>query len=556
MPSEPFQKSPVDACIPLSAGVAWQRSRGQSLVMGFLASAQRHPTRPAVRTGGQQATYAELAALAGRIGRLLGQAPRSFPLLGAILGDRGITTYAGLLGTLLSGAGNVPLNPRFPRTRNLQMLELCKPSTLVLEDSCLTLAEGLLGQLSYSITVVAPTTEVADLRARYPLHRFFGADDVARAAPLVDPPCTHENALAYILFTSGSTGVPKGVMLTHRSIGHYLRVLAERHPYTPDDHVSQTADVTWDVSMHDMYLCWGAGACLYTATVKDLRSPGKYIRDNELTIWYGVPSIAILMKQLGTLKPNTLPSLRVSWFAGEAMPFSVAEAWQEAAPNSIVENIYGPTEAAVNVTADIWRRDDATSRAEGFMSCGHVLPGMSTVVVDEHRQLLPVGTMGELCLAGPHLAQGYWGDEAKTKEKFVTMPWYDGPDNRWYRTGDLAIFNADGRVTYKGRMDDQVKVRGFRVELLEIEHVLKQIAGTEQAAVLAYPVDSFSPTGTRAFVCGATVDKAEILKQMAVKLPDYMVPQHIYTLEQMPLNTNGKVDKQALKQRLKESTGH
>jgi amino acid adenylation domain-containing protein len=545
----------MQASIPLPAGRAWQRSQGQSIVLDFLSSVERYADRIAIQTRSESVTYAGLADLAGRIARLLSDAPRSTPVLGTILGERCVTTYAGLLGTLLSGAGCVPLNPKFPVSRNLHMLELCGPETLVVDETCLPLADSLLAQVSRPMVVISPSkADIRDLKTRHPRHRFFGQADLGAASPLVEAPCTHEDAIAYVLFTSGSTGVPKGVMLSHRNILHYLQVMKARYQYTPDDRCSQTTELTFDVSMHDIFMCWGAGARLYTATATDLLSPVKYIRDNELTVWFCVPSAATLMKHFGTLKPDIFPSLRISLFAGEPMPASVAEAWQKAAPNSIVENGYGPTEATILCTIDRWGSDDAASIAEGFMSTGRPLDGLSTAVVDETRQLLPRGTMGELCVAGPQVTWGYWGDEQMTAEKFVAMPWYRGPDNRWYRTGDLAVCNEDGRLSFKGRMDDQVKIRGFRVELLEIEHVLKGIAQTEFVAVLAYPLNTFSPTGTRAFVCGTDMPMPELLKQMRDQLPDYMVPQEVYYLTEMPLNDNGKIDRKALKQRLAEST--
>jgi amino acid adenylation domain-containing protein len=545
----------MQGCVPLPADLSWQRSQGQSIILGFLASVERYPNHVAIQTRSESITYAGLGDLAGRIARLLVDAPRPAPVLGAILGERCVATYAGLLGTLLSGAGCVPLNPKFPPSRNLQMLELCKPSTLVVDEACLPLADSLLGQVSHPMVVVRSSRqEIGELQARHPRHRFFGTAELAAQSPLTEAPCTHEDAIAYVLFTSGSTGVPKGVMLSHKNILHYLQVMGTRYQYTPDDRCSQTTELTFDVSMHDIFMCWGAGARLYPATPGDLLSPLKYIRDNELTVWFCVPSAAILMKQFGTLKPGVFPSLRISLFAGEPMPASVAEAWQQAAPKSVVENGYGPTEATILCTIDRWRSDDADSIAEGFMSTGRPLSGLSTAIVDERRQLVPRGVMGELCVAGPQVTWGYWGDEQMTSEKFVAMPWYSGPDNRWYRTGDLAIQNEDGRLSFKGRIDDQVKIRGFRVELLEIEHVLKQVAATEFAAVLAYPLDTFSPTGTRAFVCGSQVEMPQLLKQMRERLPDYMVPQEVYYLTEMPLNDNGKIDKKALKQRLAEST--
>ena len=238
----------------------------------------------------------------------------------------------------------------------------------------------------------------------------------------------------------------------------------------------------------------------------------RFIRESELTVWFSVPSVGILMKRLGMLKPDSFANLRWSLFCGEPLPESIAAAWQGAAPKSRVENLYGPTEATIACTV---HRFDAQSTAaesrDGIVPIGRALPGLTAALVDDERRLVPRGEVGELCMAGPQVAAGYWHDSQQTGEKFIAMPWHEGPDNLWYCTGDYASLNEHGNLIYRGRGDDQVKIRGFRVELMEIEQVLKEAAGTEFVAVLAYPRNEFGPTGTTAFIAGSSVAKDVLL---------------------------------------------
>jgi acyl-coenzyme A synthetase/AMP-(fatty) acid ligase len=177
---------------------------------------------------------------------------------------------------------------------------------------------------------------------------------------------------------------------------------------------------------------------------------------------------------------------------------------------------------------------------------GTPLKGLGCAIVDESLAQVADGATGELCLQGPQVTAGYWKDANQTQAKFVAMPWYDGPDNRWYKTGDLASQRADGQLVFLGRADEQVKIRGYRVELLEIEHVLKDCAQTSAAAVVAFPRNEFGPIGTTAFVVGAQTSCDSILDLMKARLADYMVPQRVIELPELPLNANGKIDKKAL----------
>ena len=213
---------------------------------------------------------------------ILSDAEPSTPSLGTVFGSKSTTLYQGVLATLLSGAGYVPLNPKFPAARNLHMLETAGCRTLVADGGFAAQQEGLLDHVSRAMRVVLPDAgEMAAYRSRFPRHEFFGAADVAAAEPLLSPPAVNEAAIAYLLFTSGSTGSPKGVMVAHRNVMHYLEVMRQRYDVQPTDRFSQTFDLTFDLSVADMFLCWWSGGCLCVPTANDMMArPGLFAKAN------------------------------------------------------------------------------------------------------------------------------------------------------------------------------------------------------------------------------------------------------------------------------------
>ena len=352
--------------------------------------------------------------------------------------------------------------------------------------------------------------------------------------------------VAYLLFTSGSTGVPKGVPITNGNVRAYLTWARGRYSVGPADRCSQTFDQTFDLSVHDLFVAWDGGACVYALSPVELLAPAGFINRHQLTVWFSVPSIPAQMRKRGTLKPGSLPTLRWSLFCGEPLPQASAEAWQSAAPNSVVENLYGPTELTIACTVHRW--DPTTSPAmcvNGMVAIGLPFPGLEAVLLDESLKPVPAGQAGELCVAGAQTSPGYWRDPAKTAERFVN---FEG--RRYYRTGDRAQMLNCREFVCLGRADYQIKVLGFRVELGEIEAVLQKNSGVVQAVAMGWPVSEGTAQGIVAFVSGASLDGEALKANARESLPDYMAPSKVYVMENMPLNANGKVDRGALKMRL------
>lgn len=522
------------------------------LAAGFVRSAKAFPRRPALAIGAQSWSYEELLQSSTAIAALLKKHTEGGPLLTAALAHRSFVAYAGVLGALLRGHGYVPLNRKFPSLRTKAMFERSGCRALVVDNESLPLLDELLAGAPDGAVVVAPElNDARDLQSRLPGHVVLGRSALEVVeVPALDRPGPDD--VAYLLFTSGSTGQPKGVMVAHRNVEPFVRAMADRYGVVAQDRCSQTFDLTFDLSVFDLFVAWERGACVHCLPDKTLLKPGAYIREHELTLWFSVPSAAMFLQRFGMLKAGSYPSLRWSLFCGEALPVGVAEAWAAAAPNSIVENLYGPTEATIACT--IYRWEGEPSRAEsrlGAVPIGRPISGMSALVVDGELREVGEEEEGELLMAGPQVALGYLDDPERTRSAFVVPP---GKDETHYRTGDRVVRSSNGVLHYLGRLDHQVQVHGHRVELGEIESAIRDATGTGAVVALGWPELDSGVGGIVAFVVGDDAfDLAALRTKLAARLPDYMLPREVHVLRELPLNANGKFDRPALRARLEAS---
>jgi amino acid adenylation domain-containing protein len=523
-----------------------QEVKDRLLHSGFLASCDAMPDRPALCVDGNILTYAQLRRAASSLAATLQRiAPASAPPLTAVFADRSRTGFAGIIGALLAGHGYVPLNPGFPVDRTRRMLQHAGCLAMIVDSKAAAQLESLLDDLEPLLHIILPENEDVGLFARrWPQHAFIGMQDLTPAARWTEPSVS-SNALAYLLFTSGSTGLPKGIGVTHSNAVHFVHAMVERYGFTCDDRFSQMFDTTFDLSVFDMFVAWHQGASVYCPGRPMLFNPDRFIREHALTVWFSVPTMGLLMRRFGALKPGSYPSLRWSLFCGEPLPIELADAWTAAAPASTLENLYGPTELTVACTAYRW--DRVRSRAEstgGFVPIGTANPGMRARIVDECLRDVAPGEIGELLMAGPQCTPGYWGDRAATDRSFVR---FRGADDVYYRTGDRVRAPVGaGPLQYVGRTDDQVKVAGHRVELGEVEAILQQEPGVCQAVAVGWPRTSAGVAGIAAFLTGRDIDVSSARARVRSKLQSYAVPQTIHVLPALPQNANGKVDRQAL----------
>ena len=498
-------------------------------------SVQRQPAAPALRVADRSYSYEELWQRAGAIAARLGDSSdaAASPVVG-VLGYRSLDVYAAILACLGSGRAYLPLNPFAPPARNQHLLALSRAEHLIVTAEAAAAAAELIAVQPQPLTLI----DCADL------------SDGAR---LWTPQQVDAEDLAYLLFTSGSTGVPKGVPIRQSNLAAYLDFLGRHYALQPDDRCSQAFELTFDGSVVDLFATWQAGACLCVPTRKMLLNPAAFIRDEALTLWFSVPSIPTFMRRMGSLKPGAFPTLRFSLFGGETLLVETARAWAKAAPNSVLENLYGPTESTVSVLHYRWRGDEPESWiADGTVPVGEPNAGIEIRIVDPEASDWKSVQSGELLVAGSQVAGRYWRDPVRSAQSFLHVDGLGGPV---YRTGDRVMRADDGAgpLLYRGRLDDQIQVFGHRVELGEVERALRHASGIESAVVLGWPVVANGvAAGLEAFLEAPQVDAPAVLARIASALPDYMVPRHLHLLERFPLSENGKVDRLAMLRFLEE----
>ncbi len=341
---------------------------------------------------------------------------------------------------------------------------------------------------------------------------------------------------AYVIYTSGSTGQPKGIVISHRSICHFLRAENELLAVRENDRVYQGFSLAFDMSFEEIWISYLVGATLWIAPSAVVRDPillAQSIASACLTVLHAVPTLLELMD-------DPLSSVRLINVGGEACPQSLAQRLQR--PGRKVFNTYGPTEAAVSASL-------AELRPGQPVTIGWPLPNYGLLVVDEHRRPLPAGEMGELCIFGPGLALGYLGRPGLTAERFVPNPIAAGPAEAWmYLTGDLARMDPGGPAHCLGRADDQVKIRGFRVELEEITAALTGQPGVAAATALLRRMGETEELV--AFVVARSdsrLDVGQLRQALAARLPSYMVPAHFELISDLPRLASGKIDANALR---------
>ncbi|NKZ08316.1 AMP-binding protein [Actinomadura latina] len=504
----------------------------------FLRGLALAPDGTAIRAAGRRVTYAQAHELAlNWAGTLAGREPEAV----GVLAGKSPTAYIGVLAALYAGAAVVPLRPGFPARRNAQMLAASGASVLVADRDGAQTLDALAeagGPAVRAVPVLAPDGGFA---AAPP----FPVLEADPRCALPEPRPAGPADPAFILFTSGSTGRPKGVVITHGNTGHYFGLLDARYDFGPRDVFSQAFDLNFDCALFDMFCAWGAGAAalpIPPAAYRDL--PG-FLADNGVTVWFSTPSAIDLVRRMGGLGPGSLPGLRWSFFAGEAFRCRDARDWQAAAPGSAVENLYGPTELTVTIAAHRWAGEaTARSAVNGVVPIGAVHAGHRHLLLGDDGER--ARDEGELCVAGPQLARGYL-DPADEDGRFLDL---DG--HRWYRTGDRVRRIGAGTLAYLGRLDSQIQVRGWRIELAEVEHALREAGLPDAVAVGA---DGPGGTAIVAFHTGPPVAAAEIVGRLRRILPDGAVPRHFRRLPELPLNANRKTDRAALAARAAELLG-
>ncbi|MCJ0946757.1 amino acid adenylation domain-containing protein [Rhodococcus sp. ARC_M8] len=483
----------------------------------FDEAAQRDPNAPAVESADGSMTYGELDILSNRIARMLvshGLGTEDYVAVGI---PRSLASVVSILAVAKTGAAFVPIDPDYPDERINHMLI----------DS----------KVSFGLTTTAGRDRLPDIAEWLIIDdpHFTKKCEGFSGSPLTDNdrlrPIGLDSA-AYVVYTSGSTGVPKGVVVTQRGLDNFARDQLERYGATPQSRTLHFSTPSFDGSLFEYLQAFGAGATMVIAP------PGIYGGEDlaQLLAEHAVTHAFVTTAALASVDPAGLEQLSEVVFGGEACPPDLVARW---APGRRLYNAYGPTEATImsNVSPPMTAGEPIT--------IGGPVRGVSELVLDTRLQAVPVGVPGELYLAGPGVARGYHRRAGLTAERFVANP--ADPGTRMYRTGDIVRWTADMCVEYVGRSDFQVKVRGFRVELGEIDSVLM----SEPNVGFAVTVADSAPTGDTRLVSyvvptAGRLDTRILSRAVARRLPSHMVPAVLTVLENIPLTAVGKVDRSAL----------
>ncbi|WP_437755167.1 amino acid adenylation domain-containing protein [Sorangium sp. So ce1389] len=499
----------------------------------FEAQAERTPDAVAVIFDEKRLSYRALNERANQVAHALRRRGVGPDGLVAVAAERSVEMVVGLLGILKAGGAYVPIDPEYPADRIAFMLE----------DAG---APVLLSQWPVASRLPAHRAEVLCLDTdRAEIDR----EPTGNLAVSVSP-----DNLAYTIYTSGSTGRPKGAGNSHRGLLNRLQWMQERYGLTAQDRVLQKTPFSFDVSVWEFFWPLVTGAGLVVARPGDHRDGDRLVelitRHHVTTLHFVPPMLQAFLETPGV---SSCRSLRRVICSGEALPSELARRFFERL-DAELHNLYGPTEASIDVTSWACRREDASAS----VPIGHPIANTQIYLLDRHGQPVPVGVAGELHIGGVGLARGYHRRPALTAERFVPDPFGSAPGGRLYRTGDLARHRPDGAIEFLGRLDHQVKIRGLRVELGEIEARLLQHPGVGEAVVVARD-EAHGGKRLVAYVAGrdGPAPEPEALRGwVGETLPAYMVPSPILVLERLPLSPNGKVDRRALPAPEAAALGH
>jgi D-alanine--poly(phosphoribitol) ligase subunit 1 len=431
-----------------------------------------------------------------------------------------IETYAAIIALWLEGKCYVPVNSETPAERNRNVLSQAG-AVAVIDSSRQPLFNDL---------VVIKSKEL-----------------IFKKIDLI-PNDVDDEALAYIFFTSGTTGVPKGVPISRSNLAGFMKAFfALDIKMDATDKCLQMFELTFDLSVMSYLAPLLKGACVYTIPKDKIKFNyiAELLEEHHLTLALMVPSIIHYLRPY--FEEIDCASMKYSLFCGEALPLDVTKEWANCIPNAKIMNVYGPTEDTIFCTHYTYEAAKDNKVSNGLLSIGQAMLETYTIIVNENNEIVKPGEKGQLCLGGVQLTPGYWKNEEKNKEAFFYID-YNGLTTRFYKTGDLCLTDADGDIMYLGRIDSQIKVQGFRVELSEIEFFAKEYLKKINAVAIAF-TNKINNTEIGMVIEAEEFDTKELISYMKTKMPGYMIPTQLRFINSFPLNTNGKIDRKPLKEK-------
>lgn len=516
--------------------------------------AERRPEACAVVCNGERITYSELEDASSRLARALKAAGCGRGDRVALLLPKSIQALVGMFAALKADCIYVPLDTHSPAARLVRILQACESRCVLAVGSTAALLNEVAGQAG-----LADSTRIGWMDGgatlKHGLKAAFYWGDVLRCSALPVRSSNSETDPAHLLFTSGSTGMPKGVVITHANVNHFVEWAVRYFAMQPSDRISGHPPLHFDLSTFDIHGSVAAGAQLHLLPPELSILPHRlaaFIRDSELTQWFSVPSILNHLAKSDAVLEHDFPSLRRLLWCGEKFPTPALIYWMRRLPHVSFVNLYGPTETTI--ASSYYQVPHCPEEDTAEIPIGAPCDGEQLLVLDEQLQPVAPGQIGDLYIGGVGLSPGYWKDPQKTSQVFLSDPASADRSDRIYKTGDLARIADDGSIYLVGRSDSQVKSRGYRIELGEIEAAVHAVPGVREAAVVAIDAGGFEGT---AICCayvpspGSDLSPVSLKKHLSQVLPQYMLPARWLALDRLPQNGNGKTDRPWLKEQFR-----
>jgi D-alanine--poly(phosphoribitol) ligase subunit 1 len=503
----------------------------------FSRIANRNPDAVAIKTTSHTCmSFYDLDVTSNRIAHYLENRGINKNDVIAILSNKTFTSFALMIACLKIGVVYTNIDPKSPVERFKKMWDVCKPKCLFhsgnVQIDSLTALE-LAHELVVDYTAIQFETDINNQPEDLP--------EINRGVTSYNP--------AYVMFTSGSTGFPKGVAISHGSIINFINWSKETYSITSDDVLTNLNPMHFDNSVFDFYASLFNGATLLSVTEELTINPRRLISAlNPLkpTVWFSVPSLLVYVLNMRALKDDDLQSLRVVTFGGEGFPKNkLRELWGFWKNRTTFINVYGPTEGTCICSSYIVSEKDLQS--DELLPLGPIAPNFTATVLDESNNLVADDSIGELCIGGPNLALGYYNNPIKTAEVFINHPHIQTHTEKIYRTGDLVSYDESLNVyMFKGRKDNQIKRMGYRIELEEIENAFNTLEFTEESAVI-YVDNANYKAKIIACIKSKELEEPIIRQELSKYLPQYMMPDLFFFYSDLPKNANGKIDRIAIK---------
>ena len=518
------------------------------------AQAETRPDAVALVMGGETMTYGALEDASNSLANMLREA-------GCEPGDRvclflpkSPAAVVGMLGVLKAGGAYVPLDTASPAQRIGMIVEACEPRAILLA------AEGVKGLDALLAKRPNPAPTVIAMKSHALAgENFASAFDLGMLGGFAGAPpavALEPSDMAHVLFTSGSTGIPKGVVITHRNALSFIEWGCAYFATAPGEKISSHPPLHFDLSTFDIYGTLSAGAELHMVPKEANLLPKKmaaFIRESALDQWFSVPSVLTFMAKHDVVARDDFPALKRLLWCGEVLPTPTLIHWMERLPHVTFTNLYGPTEATI--ASSYYTVPSCPTDALTSVPIGTPCAGEKLYVLNDDLKAVPQGEIGDLFIQGIGLSPGYWRDKEKTEAAFLPNPFGEDASDRIYRTGDLARVDANGLVEFLGRADTQIKSRGYRIELGEIEAALNALESLRESAVVAHETGEFEGVS---ICCGYAaaddVSPAKIRKMLSEALPSYMIPSRWMAYENLPKNVNGKIDRRQIKENFERDT--